>query len=246
MKKIDLNGRKIGKLTPIETIKYKNKLCWKCLCDCGNEFIGTTSQLNSEKVKSCGCLKNDKFNELVGKKFGKLTVISFVKRTKYRETIYNCLCDCGNNKNIFQKNLVRNKDANCGCIPINYSLHSRKKYGESNKNKLISSYKSNAKHRDINFTLNKDEMISMFQSNCYYCDIKPSTIMDTKKSYGEYIYNGIDRLNNDKNIGYTFDNTVSCCTKCNFIKNKLNHDEFIDWIEKVYNNLNNNGRFRIK
>ena len=29
--------------------------CWKCLCDCGVEFVTTTKQIKRGMVKSCGC-----------------------------------------------------------------------------------------------------------------------------------------------------------------------------------------------
>lgn len=32
---------------------------WKCLCKCGNYSIVPTHTLNSERQKSCGCLKNE-------------------------------------------------------------------------------------------------------------------------------------------------------------------------------------------
>lgn len=54
---------------------------------------------------------------------------------------------------------------------------------------------------------------------------------------GGYIYNGIDRLNNSKDVGYVKDNVVACCSKCNYIKNKMSYNEFIGWIKTVHNNL---------
>lgn len=56
---IDLTGQKFGKLTPIKYIG-KNKWgisLWLCKCDCGNSHIVTTSHLNGNSVRSCGCLK---------------------------------------------------------------------------------------------------------------------------------------------------------------------------------------------
>jgi len=37
---------------------------WKCRCDCGNEFIGTTKEIQKGK-KSCGCLsKSNRFKKI--------------------------------------------------------------------------------------------------------------------------------------------------------------------------------------
>jgi len=37
----------------------------------------------------------------------------------------------------------------------------------------------------------------------------------------------------NSNIGYVSDNVVSCCTICNFGKNKLSYDEYISWINDL-------------
>lgn len=52
----DLIGLKYGKLKVIERIYLNGKPFWRCLCDCGNEKIVNTRDLNSGKVRSCGCL----------------------------------------------------------------------------------------------------------------------------------------------------------------------------------------------
>ena len=44
--------------------------------------------------------------------------------------------------------------------------------------------------------------------------------------------NGIDRI--DSNIGYTKENSVSCCKFCNTAKSTMSRDEFLKWIKKVY------------
>ena len=52
-------GKKFGKLTVIEKIKYYNKnnkisVRWKCKCDCGNEIILNGYDILSGRIKSCG------------------------------------------------------------------------------------------------------------------------------------------------------------------------------------------------
>lgn len=50
------------------------------------------------------------------------------------------------------------------------------------------------------------------------------------------IYNGIDRIDNAK--GYTIENSVTCCKRCNFAKRNMSYDEFISWGKKLGNYLN--------
>jgi hypothetical protein len=52
--------------------------------------------------------------------------------------------------------------------------------------------------------------------------------MDNSK----YIYNGIDRVNN--NFGYLIDNCVTCCTNCNVAKMARTQEEFNSWNQRVY------------
>ena len=58
------------------------------------------------------------------------------------------------------------------------------------------------------------------------------------KETHEFIYNGIDRKNND--MGYRLDNCVSCCTLCNRRKGGMEYAEFITWILKAATHLQKN------
>ena len=60
--KIDITGRRYGKLTAIAPTDKKNaqgSIIWKCRCDCGNEAEVSVLELNSGNCKSCGCLKEE-------------------------------------------------------------------------------------------------------------------------------------------------------------------------------------------
>lgn len=58
--RIEMIGRKFGRLTVIEELperdKYKYKI-YKCVCDCGNIVYVNSNHLKSGNTKSCGCLK---------------------------------------------------------------------------------------------------------------------------------------------------------------------------------------------
>ncbi|MHB1439011.1 MAG: hypothetical protein ACYCXU_07575 [Thermoleophilia bacterium] len=60
MKRIDLLGARIGRLTVkamAESMKGATR--WVCLCDCGNETVVTTGNLQKAHTTSCGCLKRE-------------------------------------------------------------------------------------------------------------------------------------------------------------------------------------------
>jgi hypothetical protein len=68
-----------------------------------------------------------RFNDLTGKRFGKITVIS--KGDKVGSHFYwNCVCDCG--KKIYYRidQLKRGENANCGCLSKKHGLHYTRLY----------------------------------------------------------------------------------------------------------------------
>ena len=56
--RLNLNGRRFGKLTVTERIETKKgQSRFNCFCDCGNTTIVIGSDLNSGNTTSCGCIK---------------------------------------------------------------------------------------------------------------------------------------------------------------------------------------------
>lgn len=61
-KRIDLTGRKFGRLTAVEMTDKRDRkgsIYWKCRCDCGRETFVTSDVLRRGAVKSCGCLQRE-------------------------------------------------------------------------------------------------------------------------------------------------------------------------------------------
>ena len=99
----------------------------------------------------------------------------------------------------------------------------------------MSCYKNRAKKRGYIFDLTEEQFFSLTQKDCYYCGAKPNNISKYLGCSGDYLYNGIDRINN--NGGYTIDNVVPCCKICNMAKNNLTLQEYKDWIKRSYNKM---------
>ena len=58
MKKLDLTGRRFGKLTVLAPAKNVGKrTAWLCKCDCGQETVALTVRLKDGHRTSCGCDK---------------------------------------------------------------------------------------------------------------------------------------------------------------------------------------------
>jgi hypothetical protein len=103
---VDKTGQKFDKLTVLSIDdtrigKRRNRIRWKCLCDCGNITTTESRNLSLDKKTSCGIgACNSSIVDRVGKKFGCLTVVSFNKTERdnsgYCRGYWNCKCDCGN------------------------------------------------------------------------------------------------------------------------------------------------------
>lgn len=60
-------------------------------------------------------LPNRFFQDLTGQKFGRIKVLSFSRRIN-NTTRWNCLCDCGNIKEIIGYRLKNKSTQSCGCL----------------------------------------------------------------------------------------------------------------------------------
>ena len=162
--------------------------------------------------------------DLVGQTFGKLKVLEFIGRSFRSTAFWLCICECGRKAEVRDGYLKIGKTKSCGC-----NRHYKK--GEASKRSLYNQYKSGAKNRGYEFVLTLDQFNKITKQKCCYCGIEPSTIKQQNGCDGEYIYNGIDRV--DNNDGYTIDNVVTCCTKCNFSKGTSTKEEFYIYIKRL-------------
>lgn len=108
---------KFNMVTAIEELKERksNHIMWRCLCDCGNEFIARGASLKAGNTKSCGCLK---IKIKSGQRYGRLTTVKQVSKTTKEGAPpkWLCKCDCGNETEVFVTGLYRDNTKSCGCL----------------------------------------------------------------------------------------------------------------------------------
>lgn len=142
-------------------------------------------------------------------------------------------CDCGKEKIIRGRSITNNSNKSCGCKRKLYARRGKRlKEVNTAIKKLYSMYRTRAVNKNIEFTLSMYEFKNITQLNCFYCKTIPANKM--KKRYDEYIYNGIDRL--DNSIGYTQKNSVPCCYDCNTKKGSITKEMIIKLYEYFYKN----------
>lgn len=103
--------------------------------------------------------------------------------------------------------------------------------GESCARQLYNNYKNRAKKRYYEWEIDFETFKNITKRDCFYCGEKPLQVQYGFELNGVYVYNGIDRIDNDE--GYTIENIVACCGDCNRIKTSKSTDEFFKKIKKI-------------
>lgn len=222
----DISSKIFGSLKVIEYYDSDNYGArWLCKCKCGNNCIIRGYLLIRGSTKTCGCRSGINYN-FSGKRFGKLKIIEDSGKREDRHILWNYICDCGKHGTIKSRYIIEGTSS-CGC-------NRKIKKGLANFNKLYKAYEKDANYRNNKFELSKEEFKKITSSNCFYCGQQPKQISYKKHSNGAYLYNGIDRKNN--NLGYTKSNSVPCCFICNRAKGNMEYKEFKKWIRRIKNN----------
>ena len=124
--KEEVVGRRFGRLvvtSEVPITERKNRKYRECVCecDCGNTVHVRAGNLLSGNTTSCGCFDMDlrrqkALDGLIGKRFGRLTVIKESDRSTNRKIALICLCDCGNYTDVWAGDLRANMVRSCGCL----------------------------------------------------------------------------------------------------------------------------------
>lgn len=172
----------------------------------------------------------------IGQQFGRLIIIDQCISDRAGRR-WLALCDCGNWSTPTSTLLSRGV-ISCGCYGREVSsLTHRKPDGEAVARNKYNAYRGAAKRRGKEWNLSYDKFLSITSKDCFYCNSPPSNCATYTNYNGEFVYNGIDRVDNSK--GYLVGNSVPCCIKCNTAKMDMSMNEFITWIRKVHENIQN-------
>lgn len=138
---VDLTGQSFGRLTVIRkgngryTKGGQYKTTWICKCACGNEKEIDAQKLKKGKTVSCGCYMKEvtgsiNFNDITGNKYGRLTVVRFLKQEEREDfrRAWLCRCECGNLIQVNASKLKNGHTKSCGCIVKEHIGNVNRKY----------------------------------------------------------------------------------------------------------------------
>ena len=127
MRAKDLTNQRFGKLVALKRVaNKKDKTCWLCQCDCGNQVIVEASSLTTGNTQSCGCLRKKlahdiNFKDLTGQIFGHLKVLSQSDNLYVnKHVLWKCQCDCGNIIEVDTSRLISGHTQSCGCVRMSH------------------------------------------------------------------------------------------------------------------------------
>ena len=189
-----------------------------------------------------------RFLDRTNMRYGRLLVIKHAGKDKRNKHLWLCKCDCGNEKVVVADNLSSGKSKSCGCLKREFFAKKGNQFGlyKDRQKAMMKVQYSHLKRRHSNKQMSGEiidfETFSLLsKSRCKYCGLEYSKEIEdrlneskNKKRLSDEVLkvNGIDRI--DPSVGYTKENSVSCCKYCNFAKHTMNEDNFYKWIRRVY------------
>lgn len=207
MKFEDLTGKKFGRWLVINQDKNtKNSLTrWNCLCECGNKKSVVSVVLKDGRSKSCGCLwkENNKKSrvDIIGKKYGKLTVIKKLGN----EGMWECECECGNKVNVYSSALYNGLTKSCGCLKKEKLSGSNSRFWKGGITNETRRKKHDPKLYKWSLEIRKRD-----KKTCQKCQSK-------EKLHAHHIIN----FSFDESKSLELENGIALCEKCHKLFHKI-------------------------
>ena len=234
----DWTNHQLGDRRILEYAGHNGKhALWKAQCKCGQIDIIPSKSIQQKRGMRClECskirmrsvqkaaskhLRKHHIGDIIG--CFKIIIEVTPNTTGKKRWLIECV-NCYHQRITTVAHLCRTKKSvYCG------RCHNRSQ-GESGLNKLLSTYQKSAATKQITFQLTIDYFKILTSGFCHYCGSEPQQKIG-KNGWQIYIYNGIDRIDND--LDYTADNCVTCCKLCNYAKRDMTFNKFIEYLNQI-------------
>jgi hypothetical protein len=122
----NIQNQRFGKIIAIRPTLERDSsgsVIWECQCDCGKIFKTSAHKLSTGNTKSCGCERikklieynHTRMNNIQNQKFGLLTALYINGTNNNKSIIWHCKCDCGNECDVSNRDLLTGNTKSCGC-----------------------------------------------------------------------------------------------------------------------------------
>ncbi len=233
-------GQRFGSLVAVKP-RADRPGVWIFRCDCGekverkwHDVLGSIHDGYIPACRRCNAESKRQFNlvDYTGQRFGKLVA---VRRTAhFRSSFFMWLfrCDCGRVVERIPVDVAAVvKRGGVPCCPECRPPSRKGDNAEVVVHRLWKQYRVGAHARKLEFALTEEEVRQLVTGDCEYCGTPPSRQIQRGPKSASLLVNGIDRKHNAQ--GYTRDNVVSCCWRCNRSKRDMSYEDWMDWIRQL-------------
>jgi dCMP deaminase len=169
--------------------------------------------------------------ELLGEKFGNLTVTAKLHQDKFHNNIWECTCSCGNVKELRTSQLHKNKILSCGCTKQYKDYVDFKELKRFHWRRIT----ENAKVRNIPLEISQEDAYNVMVQQGFKCALSSTPIYfaDTERHYREGVYTAsFDRI--DNNGAYTIHNVQWLHKDVNRLKSSFSEEELQKWAATLF------------
>lgn len=226
----DLTGQVFNALTAISFDRIENKRAfWWCECTCGRKKSLRSDHIQSGNTKSCNECDWVQI-DITGEKYGMLTVVRFLKKDpdKQNATVWLCMCDCGNEAEVFIGPLRTGNVKSCGCL---WHQKADKSYRWKGHGSIPSTYwseiLSGAYKRNLSFDITIEYADSLWTQQEGLCALTEH-LLDMKVGSRTA---SLDRI--DSSHGYIVGNVQWVHKDINRSKNVFSQEYYIQMCEEV-------------
>lgn len=174
-------------------------------------------------------------NNIVGQKFGRLTVIELLPLRHDGTTWYKCKCECGGEKTGRRNSLITGNLLSCGCIPRGREpgFLATNFTGYNNlSGKYWSHVKYGAKIRNLEFEITIEEAWKIFEKQNGKCAISGLPINIERRNIGIHHQTAsLDRIDSTK--GYLPNNVQWVHIDIQKLKNNIPEDRLLFLSEQI-------------
>lgn len=166
--------------------------------------------------------RGPKFEDLTGRTFERLKVSHLHGFNPVR---WECQCTCGGSKIVLSADLTTGVVRSCGCL----IKESGKRVGESRRKRPFESVYNvlvhEARKRSLPLSISFEDFLEFTKiTECHYCDSEIEWYPYMPQEVGGR-YN-LDRKDNSQ--GYSKENCVVCCARCNLSRaNRFSYEEWL-------------------
>ena len=173
----DITNQTFGRLTALYPTEKRSgsSVVWHCKCECGNETDVSAGALG-KTIFSCGCLRKELASKkakenftinIIGNKYGKLTVIDYADVKDKKGSYWKCKCECGNEIITSRQCLVEGHTFSCGCLSESHGEYLIRMLLEKNNISYIREYKVN-----VGFESNYPARFDFYVDNKYIIEFE--------------------------------------------------------------------------